>query len=71
MGALTWIILIIVILAIIGLGLQVFISGVFKGAEKIINSNPILKNTTEQAKQYFGGVIKNASQSIIGSERRP
>jgi anionic cell wall polymer biosynthesis LytR-Cps2A-Psr (LCP) family protein len=68
MGALTWIILIIVILAIIGLGWQVFVSGVFKGAEKIINTNPVLKNTTQEAKQYFGGIIKNASQGIIGSD---
>jgi anionic cell wall polymer biosynthesis LytR-Cps2A-Psr (LCP) family protein len=68
MGALTWIILIIVILAIIGLGWQVFVSGVFKGAEKIINTNPVLKNTTQEAKQYFGGIIKNASQGIIASD---
>jgi anionic cell wall polymer biosynthesis LytR-Cps2A-Psr (LCP) family protein len=68
MGALTWIILVIVILAIIGLGWQVFVSGVFKGAEKIINTNPVLKNTTQEAKQYFGGIIKNASQGIIGSD---
>jgi Tfp pilus assembly protein PilO len=68
MGALTWIIVIIVILAIIGLGWQVFISGVFKGAERIINTNPVLKNTTQEAKQYFGGIVKNMSQGIIGSD---
>ena len=68
MGALTWIIVIIVILAIIGLGWQVFISGVFRGAEKIINTNPVLKNTTQEAKQYFGGIVKNMSQGIIGSD---
>jgi Tfp pilus assembly protein PilO len=67
MGALALIILIIVVLAIIGLGWQVFISGVFKGAEKIINTNPILKNTTQEAKQYFGGIINNVSQGVIGS----
>jgi anionic cell wall polymer biosynthesis LytR-Cps2A-Psr (LCP) family protein len=68
MGALTLIILIIVILAIIGLGWQVFVSGVFKGADKIINSNPVLKNTTQEAKQYFSGIINNVSQSIINSD---
>jgi Tfp pilus assembly protein PilO len=67
MGALALVILIIVVLAIIGLGWQVFISGVFKGAEKIINTNPILKNTTQEAKQYFGGIINNVSQGVIGS----
>ena len=68
MGALTLITLIIVILAIIGLGWQVFVSGVFKGAEKIINTNPVIKNTTQEAKQYFGGIVKNMSQGIIGSD---
>src|ERR687886_1415488 len=68
MGALTWIILIIVILAIVGLGWQVFVSGVFRGAERIINTNPILKNTTQEAKQYFGGIVKNMSHGIIGSD---
>jgi anionic cell wall polymer biosynthesis LytR-Cps2A-Psr (LCP) family protein len=66
MGALTLVILIIVILAIIGLGWQVFVSGVFRGAEKIINTNPVLKNTTQEAKQYFGGFINNVSQGVIG-----
>ena len=70
MGALTLIILVIVILAIIGLGWQVFVSGVFKGAERIINTNPALKNTTQEAKQYFGAVIKNVSQGIIGSDSK-
>jgi Tfp pilus assembly protein PilO len=70
MGALTMIILIIVILAIIGLGWQVFVSGVFKGAERIINTNPVLKNTTQEAKQYFGGIIKNVSEGIIGSDSK-
>ena len=70
MGALTLVILIIVVLAIIGLGWQVFVSGVFKGAEKIINTNPILKNTTQEAKQYFGGIINNVSQGVIGSNAK-
>jgi anionic cell wall polymer biosynthesis LytR-Cps2A-Psr (LCP) family protein len=67
MGALTFVILIIIVLAIIGLGWQVFVSGVFRGAEKIINTNPILKNTTQEAKQYFGGIINNVSHGVIGS----
>ena len=70
MGALTLIILIIVVLAIIGLGWQVFVSGVFKGAEKIINTTPVLKNTTQEAKQYFGGIINNMSQGVIGSKSK-
>ena len=42
MGLLLILIMIsVLILANIGLGWQVFISGVFKGAEKIISSTPI------------------------------
>jgi uncharacterized membrane protein len=67
MGAFTWMIVIIVILAIIGLGWQVFVSGIFKGAEKIMNADPVLKNTSREAKQYFGSIIKNASQAITAS----
>ena len=70
MGALTWIILIIVILAIIGLGWQVFVSGIFKGAEKIMNADPILKNTSREVKQYFGSIIKNASRAITSSNSK-
>jgi Tfp pilus assembly protein PilO len=70
MGTVTLVILIIVVLAIIGLGWQVFVSGVFKGAEKIINTNPVLKNTTQEAKQYFGGIINNMSQGVIGSKSK-
>ena len=70
MGALTWIILIIVILAIVGLGWQVFVSGIFKGAEKIMNADPILKNTSREVKQYFGSIIKNASQAITSSNSK-
>jgi Tfp pilus assembly protein PilO len=70
MGTLTLVILIIVVLAIIGMGWQVFVSGVFKGAEKIINTNPVLKNTTQEAKQYFGGIINNMSQGVIGSKSK-
>jgi uncharacterized membrane protein len=70
MGALTLVILIIVVLAIIGLGWQVFVSGVFKGAEKIINTTPVLKNTTQEAKQYFGDIINNMSQGVIGSKSK-
>ncbi|MGC2427522.1 MAG: hypothetical protein WA421_10825 [Nitrososphaeraceae archaeon] len=64
MGLLTWIIIGVLILAIIGLGWQVFVSGVFKGAEKIIGSNPELKNITLKAKQYIINITKNASQVL-------
>jgi uncharacterized membrane protein len=58
MGLITWIIVAIVILAIIGLGWRVFVSGVFKGAQEIIDSNPIVKNITEKAKRYLSNITK-------------
>ena len=55
----------VLILANIGLGWQVFISGVFKGAEKIISSTPILENVSGKAKQYIVNITKNASEELI------
>ena len=55
----------VLILANIGLGWQVFISGVFKGAEKIISSTPVLENISGKAKQYIVNITKNASEELI------
>ena len=65
MGLLIWIIIAVLILSVIGLGWQTFIVGVFKGGEKIINSNPEIKNVTQKVKQYIINIIKNASQELI------
>jgi hypothetical protein len=59
MGILTWIIIAIVILAIVGLGWQAFIAGVFKGAEKIMGGNPVLRNTTEKVKHMLVNITKS------------
>lgn len=65
MGLFTWIIIAVLILSIIGLGWQTFVVGVFKGGEKIINSNPEIKNITQKVKQYIIDIIKNASEEVI------
>jgi uncharacterized membrane protein len=65
MGLLIWIIIAVLILSIIGLGWQTFVVGVFKGGEKIINSNPEIKNVTQKVKQYILNIIKNASEELI------
>ncbi len=65
MGLFTWIIIAVLILSIIGLGWQTFVVGVFKGGEKIINSNPEIKNITQKVKQYIINIIKNASEEVI------
>jgi nitrogen-specific signal transduction histidine kinase len=38
---------------------------VFKGGEKIINSNPEIKNVTQKVEQYIINIIKNASEELI------
>ena len=65
MGLFTWIIIAVLILSIIGLGWQTFVVGVFKGGEKIINSNPEIKNVTQKVEQYIINIIKNASEELI------
>ncbi len=66
MGLLLILIIIsVLILANIGLGWQVFISGVFKGAEKIVSSTPVLENVSGKAKQYIVNITKNASEELI------
>ena len=47
------ILLIVVVLAIVGLGWKIFSSGVLSGFEKVINvGQPLVKNLTDQAKKY-------------------
>jgi hypothetical protein len=62
MGLFVWLIVIIVILAIIGLGWNTFFSGVMKGADKI-GITSIVKNVTNDAVE----IAKNASREITGS----
>jgi hypothetical protein len=62
MGLVTWIIVIIVFLAILGLGWDTFFSGIRKGADKI-GIGPIL----ETAINTTTGLVKNASQETGSS----
>jgi flagellar basal body-associated protein FliL len=64
MGLLTWIIVAIVILAIIGLGIGTFFSGVFTGAQKVA-SNPVVRNTTEEAKEFVKNTTRDSANEII------
>ena len=60
MGIITWIVIAVVLLAVMGLGWQTFFAGVKKGADKV-GLTSIVKNITDQAKQSFGGVVRNLS----------
>jgi hypothetical protein len=53
MGLLSWIMIALVILSIIGQGWNVFISSVFKGIDKLLNvTSPIVKDLDKHVKQY-------------------
>jgi hypothetical protein len=58
MGLITWIVIAIIILAIIGTGWQAFISGVFKGAKKlgITPSTASIRNVTENARKFINNI---------------
>jgi hypothetical protein len=62
MGFLVWVVIIIVFLAILGLGWNTFFEGVKKGADKI-GITSVIENATNSGIE----VAKNASREIIGS----
>jgi hypothetical protein len=48
MGLITWIAVAVIILAVMGLGWNVFVSGVYKGAQKVMGNSTIVKKMTEK-----------------------
>ena len=65
MGLLTWIflafILTIIILSVIGLGWNIFISSVFRGIDKVLNGvSPIARDLGNQARQYAANINENS-----------
>jgi hypothetical protein len=53
MGLFGFVLLLVIILAIMGLGWQMFSSGVINGFEKAIDiGTPIIKNLTQEARDY-------------------
>ena len=65
MSIVTWIIVIVAVLAIIGMGLGTFLSGVWSGAQKV-GSNSFVQNVTQEAKDLAKGTAMNATGSITG-----
>ncbi|MGH9982423.1 MAG: hypothetical protein ACRD47_07350 [Nitrososphaeraceae archaeon] len=54
MGLFGFILLIVIVLAVIGLGWQTFSSGVITGFEKALDvGTPIIKELTQEAKDYM------------------
>jgi len=63
MGLLTWIILIVVVLSIIGQGWNVFVSSVFRGIDKVLNGiSPIARDLGNEAKQYADNITSSFQQ---------
>jgi hypothetical protein len=62
MGFLVWIIAIILVLAIIGQGVNTFISGVKAGIDKL-GITPIVETSADNALK----IAENASRNIIGN----
>ena len=63
MGLLTWIILTVVVLSIIGQGWNVFVSSVFRGIDKVLNGiSPITRDLGNEAKQYADNITSSFQQ---------
>ena len=61
MGLITWVVIAVVILAIIGLGWQTFFSGVWQGAQKV-GHNPLVQNLTREVKDKVGNAIPDSTK---------
>ena len=62
MGILTWVLLGVVVLVVIGLGWGVFFSGLYKGAQEV-SKNPVVQNATQEATK----TAENAANSHLGT----
>jgi hypothetical protein len=65
MGLFTLLLIVVVILAVIGLGWKTFSSGIISGFETILDiGQPIIKNLTQEARDY----VDNPSLITGGTE---
>lgn len=66
MGLLTWVLIAVIVLVIIGIGAGTFFSGLWTGAQKVGN-NPVIQNLTEQGKQFAQEATQNATSKLQNS----
>lgn len=52
------------VLVVLGIGVQAFLSGLWSGAEKV-GTNPIVQNLTGSAKEFVRESVRNATNDII------
>jgi hypothetical protein len=62
MGLITWVIIAVVVLAVIGLGVGTFYSGILQGAETV-GSNPVVKDATGEAKEFANNVTQKSASN--------
>jgi hypothetical protein len=60
MGLITWVIIAVVVLAVIGLGVGTFYSGILQGAQTVGN-NPAVKDATGEAKEFAGNITQQSA----------
>lgn len=63
MGLLTWVLIAVIVLVIIGIGASTFFSGLWTGAQKVGN-NPVVQNLTDQGKQFAREAVQNVTSKI-------
>lgn len=63
MGLLTWIIIGVLILVVIGIGWQTFFSGILDGAKKVGDS-PLVRNATGEAKDLVKSLDSDIARAL-------
>ena len=64
LNAVLLIIIAILVLAIIGLGVDTFFSGVLKGVQQL-GSIPVVSNAAEKVKQYIHNATEDVKDKLI------
>jgi hypothetical protein len=64
MSLVTWILIGVIILVAIGLGVGVFFTGLFRGAE-IVGQNPTVQNATQEAKNFVDDKIESGAANAL------
>ena len=52
------------VLVVLGIGAQAFLSGLWSGAQKV-STSPIVQNLTGSAKEFVAESVRNATNNVI------
>ena len=64
MAWITWVIVAVLVLVVLGIGIQAFASGLWSGVQRVSNS-PIVQNITGSAKDFVEESVRNATNNVI------